>query len=262
MAAFSIEQIFIYPVKSLGGMAIPEAEITASGSLVGDREWIVTRPDGRLLWQGDIPRMTLLSARLEGGALILRGHDGSSGPKPRDASAPHVTVQQDGHHLSGMDQGDQVANWLTDQLGSACRLVRVGVEAHRWAGLNPIHVVSTVSLSALNSRLAELGEAAVEMERFRPNIVLAGTHAAFTEEVTAQLQFGDASLSLREPCVRCELPNISLKDATRGKQPLKLIGNMSRVRPAARPASFGTYCTAQGKSLRLGMSTRCTNGSP
>lgn len=262
MAAFNIEQIFIYPVKSLGGMAIPEARISESGSLVGDREWIVTTPDGRLLWQGDIPRMTLLSARLEGGSLILRGHDGSSGPKPMDVLGPYATVQQEGYHLSGVDQGDQVADWLTDQLGSSCRLVRVGIEAHRWAGLNPIHVVSTVSLTALNARLAAIGEAAVEMERFRPNVVLSGTHAAFAEEIAAELQFGEASLSLREPCVRCELPNISLKDATRGRQPLKLIGNMSRGRPAARPASFGTYCTAHGNSLRVGMSTRDANGSP
>jgi uncharacterized protein len=69
------------------------------------------------------------------------------------------------------------------------------------------------------------------------------------------LQFDDASLTLQEPCVRCELPNISLKDGSRGKQPLKLLGRMSRERPTARPASFGTYCTAHGKSLRLGMST-------
>ncbi|SDH11217.1 MOSC domain-containing protein [Pelagibacterium luteolum] len=256
MTTFSIQDIFIYPVKSLGGMAIDEAEITSSGSLVGDREWVVTRPDGSALWQGDIPRMTLLSARLEGADLVLRGHDGSVRTQPRDAIGPHVTVQQEGYYLSGVDQGDAVAEWLTEQLGAECRLARVGREAHQWGGLYPIHVVSSVSLSALNLRLAALGEASVEVERFRPNIVLAGTHAAFAEEEVTQLQFDGASLSLREPCVRCELPNISTKDGTRGKQPLKLLGRMSRERPAARPASFGTYCTAHGTYLRVGMSVR------
>jgi uncharacterized protein YcbX len=262
MTTFTIDQIYIYPVKSLGGMATAEARITESGSLQGDREWIVTRPDGNLLWQGDIPRMALLSARLEGGDLILKGHDASVAPMPRDVPGPPVMVQQDGYCLSGMDQGDAVANWLLGQLGSACRLVRVGREAHHWGGLNPIHVVSSVSLSALNTRLVALGEPAVEVERFRPNIVLSGTHTAFAEEMEAQLAFGDTSLSLREPCVRCELPNISLEDGTRGRQPLKLVGRMSRERPAARPASFGTYCTAHGKSLRVGMSTNVSSDLP
>ncbi len=134
-------------------------------------------------------------------------------------------------------------------------LVRVGEQAHLWAGLNPIHAVSTVSLAVLNARLAERGEAAIAVERFRPNIVLSGTHNAFAEETATEMQFDGAALALREPCVRCELPNISLKDASRGKQPLKLIGAMSRERPAARPASFGTYCTARGTSFRVGMST-------
>lgn len=255
MTTFIIESILIYPVKSLGGMAVDDAKITASGSLVGDREWVVTRPDGSALWQGDIPRMTLLSACLEGGDLVLRGHDGSVGPRPRDEIGSHVRVQQEGYQLSGMDQGDAVADWLTEQLGAACRLVRVGAQAHHWAGLNPVHVVSSVSLSALNARLNAQGQTHVEVERFRPNVVLGGTHAAFAEEMATRLQFDDASLTLQEPCVRCELPNISLKDGSRGKQPLKLLGRMSRERPTARPASFGTYCTAHGKSLRVGMST-------
>ena len=254
MTSFRIDQIFIYPVKSLAGMAVAAAEITSSGSLRGDREWIVTRPDGSLLWQGDIPRMALLSARLDGGRLVLRGHDGLPGPQPGDASDTPVMVEQDGYRLAGIDQGEAVAYWLTEQLASPCRLVRVGEEAHRWAGLNPIHAVSTVSLAALNARLAEQGDAAIAVERFRPNLVLSGAHPAFAEEAAGELLFEEASLRLREPCIRCELPNISLKDASRGKQPLKLIGAMSRERPAARPASFGTYCTAHGRSLRVGMS--------
>jgi len=233
-------------------MAVSEARITASGSLEGDREWIVTRPDGSLIWQGDIPSMTLLSARLEGTSLVLQGHDGTLGPRPADASR-RTAVKQDGYTLSGFDQGDAVADWLSAQLRAPCRLVRTGKEAHRWGGLNPIHAVSLVSLSALNARLTERGEQPVEVERFRPNVVLSGTRAAFAEEAAECLRFDHVSLELREPCVRCELPNISRKDASRGKQPFKLIGAMSRERPSARPASFGTYCTAKGSILRIGM---------
>jgi uncharacterized protein len=256
MTKFRIDQLLIYPVRSLGGMSVSHTQITAGGSLVGDREWVVVRPDGSLIWQGDIPRMTLLSARLDNGALILIGHDGQIGPDAKDDPDGQTTVTQDGFTLAGVDQGGEVADWLSDQLGTRCRLVRIGEEAHRWGGLNPIHAISLASLSALNTRLVEHGHQTVEAERFRPNVILSGSHAAFAEEFETELNFGEASLTIREPCVRCELPNISRENADRGKQPLKMIGAMSKARPAARPASFGMYCAARGPVLRVGMSTQ------
>ena len=45
----------------------------------------------------------------------------------------------------------------------------------------------------------------------------------------------------------------SLIDASRGKQPLKLIGRLSRERPNTALAAFGTYCRAEGTILRAGM---------
>lgn len=255
MAEFVIERILIYPVRSLGGMTMTQAEITPAGSLLGDREWVVVRPDGSLLWQGDIPRMTLLSASLVDGELAVRGHDGAFGPGTKDTMGGITMVRQDGYFVPGIDQGDAIALWLSEQLEEPCRLVRTGAEAHRWGGLNPIHAVSLISLAALNARLLDEGQAAVEAERFRPNVVLSGRHGAFDEERVESIQFEGASLLLREPCVRCELPNISRVDASRGKQPLKLIGAMSRNRPSARPASFGTYCAARGEVLRSGMAS-------
>ncbi|MBJ3787074.1 MOSC N-terminal beta barrel domain-containing protein [Devosia sediminis] len=49
MAKFRIDQLQIYPVRSIGGMSVPRAQITPAGSLAGDREWVVVRPDGSLI---------------------------------------------------------------------------------------------------------------------------------------------------------------------------------------------------------------------
>lgn len=255
MPAFRIEGLLIYPVRSLGGMRVSSGQITTSGSLHGDREWIVVRPDGSLLWQGDIPRITLLSARLDYGELVLSGPNGDIAPRAEDVPEGHTIITQDGFRLVGMDQGAEIANWLSDQLGTRCRLIRLGNEAHRWGGLNPIHAISLVSLAALNTRLAEQGHEPVEAERFRPNVILSGSHQAFDEELVSEIAFSGVSLMAPEPCVRCELPNISRRDASRSKQPLKMIGAMSRDRSAARPASFGIYCTANGQSLSVGMTS-------
>jgi hypothetical protein len=80
-----------------------------------------------------------------------------------------------------------------------------------------------------------------------------GPADAWFEESNSVLDFGGARLRLREPCQRCEMPNISLLDASRGTQPLKRIGQLARHRPAAAPASFGVYCAAEGDALRVGM---------
>lgn len=257
MQSFDIAQLWIYPVKSLGGMTVERAQVTASGSFSGDREWIVSRPDGQMLWQGDIPAMTLLSARIaDDGRLVLHG------PRPGDAMvvAPTdgtpATVLQYGYRLSGTDQGDAVASWLSEHLSTDCRLVHVGSAAHGWGGLNPLHAISLVSLAVLNARLGTQQQAPVEPERFRPNIALTGQHEPFAEETIGALEFPGARLLLREPCTRCELPNINRVDASRGKQPLKLIGAMSKERSSTRPAAFGIYSRAEGGDLRLGQVAR------
>lgn len=254
MPGFSIAQLWIYPVKSLGGVAVGSASITAAGSLAGDREWIVARPDGQMLWQGDIARMTLLSARLDDTSLTVDAPDGSTLAIPRDHGGTPTTITQYGYGVPGVDAGDAAAQWLGAQLEAECRLVRIGNEAHRWGGLNPVHAISLQSLLALNERLLEQGHTTVEAERFRPNVILGGDHGAFAEEAVSGMNFDGAELTMREPCVRCELPNISRVDASRSKQPLKLIGGMAKGRPTARPASFGIYASARGPALSVGMS--------
>lgn len=252
MPQFSIARLYIYPVKSLGGMAVDAASITPAGSLAGDREWIVALPDGQMLWQGNIPRMTLLSAVLDAETLTLSAPGGSRFALERTHGGAATEIRQYGYALPGIDAGEDAAQWLSAQLGQDCRLVRIGAEAHRWGGLNPVHAVSVHSLLALNERLLEQGDEAVEAERFRPNVVLSGDHDAFAEEAVETIALDDAALVLREPCVRCELPNISRVDASRSKQPLKLIGGMAKGRLTAKPASFGIYATARGDMLRTG----------
>lgn len=256
MAQFSIAALWIYPVKSLGGMPLDTVMITEAGSLAGDREWIVVRPDGRMLWQGDIPGMTLLTARIVADQLILTAPGGASLALPYADAGPAQSILQYGYTIDGVDAGNDAAAWLSDHLQAACRLVRIGPEAHRWAGLNPVHALSLNSLRVLNERLAEQGDQPVEAERFRPNVILGGDHAAFAEEAVPQIMFPDAQLMLREPCIRCELPNISRRDANRSRQPLKLIGSMAKSRPTAKPASFGIYAIASGAELRVGMNSQ------
>jgi uncharacterized protein YcbX len=51
-----VEQIWIYPVRSLAGSAVTEVEVTAGG-LAGDRAWTVMGDDGSVLRAKDAPEM-------------------------------------------------------------------------------------------------------------------------------------------------------------------------------------------------------------
>lgn len=255
MPTIFIRELWIYPVKSLGGVRVDEARITSAGSLALDREWIVVDAQGKMVWQGDIARMTLVRVSLDHRALTLSlaGHPPLELHRDHEGSATELTMYK--QVLAGIDAGEAAAAWLTAALGQPLRLVRIGAAAHRWTGLNPLHVVSDASISALNEALLEQGDEGITAMRFRPNVILGSddVSVAYAEESNLVLNFGDARIALREPCVRCELPNISLEDASLGKQPLKLIGRLSKDRPAARPASFGIYCRAEGTALRAGM---------
>lgn len=247
--AIVVKEIWIYPIKSLGGIRLERSPITAAGSLALDREWVVVDPEGKKLFQGDLPRMALSRCRLDDlritvtmpgmpPLVVERAHDGPA----RDISMYKQV-------FAGIDAGDAAAAWLSAALDAPVRLVRIGAAGHGWSGFNPVHVLSTASLAALNEALAERGDAAVEIERFRPSLVLdtiGGTLPPYYEERHATIAFGDLQLRFNEPCVRCELPNISRLDASRQRQPLKLIGALSRERPAAAPASFGIYARLTG----------------
>lgn len=259
LAAFTIDSLWIYPVKSLGGQRMSRVIITEGGSFLGDREWLVVDLEGRMLWQGDLPRMTLLNADVNEGLLSIVQRDGTRITLSATHDGPELAVTQYGNSFAGIDAGDAVARWLSEFLDRPCRLVRIGHQAHRWPKLNPLHLISVHSLAVLNQRMQALGEAEIEPERLRPNVVVAGTHEAFAEETIPVLSFEGSDIRLDAPCIRCELPNIRRFDALRQRQPLKLIGAMSKERSHSKPASFGIYARATGAWLAISNAPRQEN---
>ena len=51
-----VEQIWVYPVRSLAGTAVPAADVTPAG-LAGDRAWTVVGDDERVVRAKDAPAM-------------------------------------------------------------------------------------------------------------------------------------------------------------------------------------------------------------
>ena len=284
--AARIARLCVYPVKSCAGIEVQQALLTDTG-LEWDRAWMVTDPQGHCLTQRTLPRMALVQPQLQpqDGALLLQapGQPALSVPLAPSGDRRMVHIWND--RVQALDAGDAAAAWFSTFLGQPCRLVRFDPAGRRlasadWtAGLQapfqfadafPLLVASVAGLDALNAQLATAGEAAVGMERFRPNLVLGGVDAH--EEDWLDLMHistvganadsdanadGNAAvqLLLTKPCVRCPIPDIDPASAQPGTQ----VGDaLRRYRQDARmngALTFGMNAVVRagaGRVLRVG----------
>ena len=77
-----ITDLYIYPVKSLKGIALKEAQ-TAQRGLEYDREWMITDRDYNFISQREIELMTTIETDIDSDSLIFTCLLYTS-PSPRD----------------------------------------------------------------------------------------------------------------------------------------------------------------------------------
>ncbi|RKP27060.1 MOSC domain-containing protein, partial [Syncephalis pseudoplumigaleata] len=110
-----------------------------------------------------------------------------------------------------------------------------------FADVFPCLLISEASLDDLNARL----EQPVDMRRFRPNVVVAGSHEPYAEDgwIGSYLyaKDGTAGLYVANRCVRCVMPNVDPdQGAPLGLEPLRTLQSYRRVDPASKyKACFG-----------------------
>ena len=253
--AARVEALWIYPIKSCAGVSVQAVQLTETG-LAGDRAWMVVNAQGVMVTQRDLPRMALIqpvlpasssSADLYSASWVLRAPSMADfALKPcvlspdlmSDVHPVPVAVQVWQDTVPAFDLGQAAADWLTTFLGTTLgplRLVQFDLRHRRlssdqWTqgvpALNqfsdgfPVLVASTASLDELNTRLAQQGQPAVDMRRFRPNVVLGDLMSdASMQAVSAHdedrvgtlsiaTEAGDVQLQPVKPCPRCPMPNI------------------------------------------------------
>lgn len=220
-----LARLFVYPVKSCAGVELPEAQLAETG-LDLDRAWMVVDEQGQFVSQRELPRMALIKPTLKLTEVVLRAPGMLALHLQIDTVEEAVKVRLWNDELPAFDMGDVAAQWFSDFLGRKLRLVRFDPEYRRlsntkWTGgaeaLNqfndgyPVLVTSTASLALLNEKLAAGGHAPVEMERFRPNIVLDGIEAHDEDRldlIRIATEGGEVQLRPVKPCPRCPIPNV------------------------------------------------------
>ncbi len=229
VSAARIIGLFIYPVKSCGGIAVDKARLDTAG-LEHDRRWMIVDATGTFLTQRSLPRLALIATRLGGGALELAAAGMPALRVATNPPGPVVDVRVWNDTCAAFDCGSAAADWLATVLGRPARLVRFDERCERlsdsyWTGGTsvrnafsdgfPLLLIGEASLRDLNRRLAE----PLPMNRFRPNIVVDGLDP-YDEDFVATFTRDGVQLRPVKPCTRCAITTTDQDTAARGVEPL------------------------------------------
>lgn len=257
-----LSAINIYPIKSLGGIALQEARVERRG-LQYDRRWLLVNEDGTFITQREHPRMALCSIHLkpEGLEASAPGMKPLLIPFDLENPAP-VTVKIWQSICEAVAVNEFADAWFSRFLGAPCSLVYMTDETRRavnsayaareddivsFADGYPFHLIGESSLKDLNGRLA----ATVPMNRFRPNFVITGS-SPFEEDGWRKIRIGATVFHVVKPCERCTITTIDQGTGERtGQEPLR---TLTRYRAEDNKVLFGQYLIAEREDgiLRVG----------
>jgi uncharacterized protein YcbX len=221
---------------------------------------VIEAASGLFFTQRELPRMALIRPDVANGALRLDAPEMTPLAARVAAEGPTRDVMVWRDRCPAVDQGDDVAAWLSDFLQQRCRLVRMA-DAHTrrvdpvyavreadqvgFADGYPFLLISEESLADLNGRLA----APLPMNRFRPNIVVRGG-TPYAEDRWRRIRVGAVELHLVKACARCAITTTDQQTAMVSREPL---ATLATYRRGERGVLFGQNAihTSQG-AIRVG----------
>ncbi|WP_207546389.1 MOSC domain-containing protein [Mycolicibacterium monacense] len=278
MRVGQVAAMWRYPVKSLGGEAVDEVRVGPQG-VHGDRLWAVrdvehditatarrtpklltatarycvevppdagpgrvpdveiTFPDGTVL-RSDDPAVHVKLSELVGREMRLTALPpasdtslhrlASGGPD----NSPIASMRSD----FGIAEGERLPDLSMMRIADLTLLARYSTPPGMFVDLAPVHVMTTASLATIG---AELGEDAVDVRRFRPNVLLAVDDPADglpeSHWTGGHLTVGGAVLEVTMPTIRCVIPS-------RAQPGLEVDRRITRAVAQRADRCLGSYC--------------------
>jgi len=248
-----VSQLYIYPIKSLGGIALDKAQVTDRG-FQHDRRWMLVDYNNQFISQREVHQMALFKPTLaRDGIKVAHSVKQSSYTIPFDAvknEFAEVTIWDD--TCTGQFVSDEADEWFSSMLEMPCRLVYMPDQTHRstdqrytsedsitsFSDAYPFLLIGQSSLDDLNSKLAEI----LPMNRFRPNIVFTGGEP-YEEDSMHTFTIGNITFHGVKLCARCIMTTIDQENGISGKEPLK---TLARYRLKNKKIMFGQNLSHEG----------------
>jgi uncharacterized protein len=246
MAKLQLSEIWIYPIKSLGGIRVQQAHVYEKG-LEFDRRWMLVDEQSRFITQREHPKLALFQLSITNEQLSIqhRSNDESVQFNIHSFSAHTETVTIWDDHVQAAEVDRQVSQWFSDQLKMKCRLmhfpesnIRPVDPAYALQNENvsladgyPFLIIGQASLDDLNNRLHQ----PITMQRFRPNFVFTGG-VPYEEDHWKNLYIGSNRFIGVKNCSRCVLTTVDPQTGAKGKEPLQ---TLARYRQRNNKIYFG-----------------------
>lgn len=270
-SAYTLTNIYIYPIKSCGAYEVHDWPVGPLG-LLYDRSWMVVNGNGVCLSQKRETRLCLIRPKvhLPSNNLFLQasGMDTISVPLENNAQmhTSYRVCQSKvcGDRVETVDCGDEAASWLSDFLGQPCRLIRQSPDFTRDMKKRPRGAATSTSLSLVNeAQYLMINRASVELiqklmssrqddsegdqlldtqnviSRFRANLVIAGEEP-FEEDNWPHLIIGNTRFVVAGHCGRCQMIGVDQETGTKTKEPLMSLSTYRNGK-----VTFGVYLTHQ-----------------
>lgn len=234
MADLKLSEIWIYPIKSLGGISLQQSPVFEKG-LQHDRRWMLVDESGQFMTQRIYPQMALFKLSFDGEGLRIRfgshtNHLSFSHPSTIDFMK--VTIWDDS--VLACEVSAAHSEWFSSLLGIKCKLVffpegnsrpvdpdyKINNEQVSLADAYPFLIIGQSTLDNLNEKLDE----ALPMNRFRPNLVFTGG-VPHEEDNWKNFLVGSNRFVGVKPCARCVLITVNQDTAEKGVEPLKTLSN-------------------------------------
>ena len=259
MSGISLVGLYVYPIKSAGGVALQEAHLDSRG-IEYDRRWMLVDENHKFMTQRKHPRMALISTRLSQDSLIVEAPGMPElrlSLRPEARSGIEVAVWSDAVRAAPI--GREAEGWFSEFLGTPCKLVYMPNDEVRrvdqdyaeigdqvgFADGFPFLLVSRASLDDLGSRLGWN----VPVDRFRPNLVVEGC-GPFEEDEWQALRVGGVDFRVVKPCSRC---SIVMTDQGSGKRDREVLATLATYRKAGKNILFGQNLAHDSSgTLRVG----------
>lgn len=230
MSAPTLSQINVFPVKSVGGIALSTAWVEKQG-LTFDRRFMLTFSDGSMVTARKYPQMVKVRSSLTSDGLIFsaEGH-ASLRIRYTDFKLQEAPAQVWKDNFIAYTTTDEADDWFSQVLGQRVELLYCGEQSNRvreklghnvsFADGYPLLVISEASLAELNRRSPETHS----MDQFRTNLVASGSEP-FAEDSWKRIRIGEVEFEAVKPCERCVLTTVDVeKGAFRAsKEPLNTL---------------------------------------
>lgn len=239
-AAIQVQDIFIYPIKSLKGIRLESAKVLERGFQY-DRRWMLVDRTGLFITQRTHHQMALIQVELQDKHLLVYSTINQATPiqipfNLQSESQIEVTIWDDRILVNLVDPSFD--KWFSEILGVDCQLVVMPESSERKVSSNyaingesvsfadgmPYLIIGQESLNQLNLKLAN----PVSMNRFRPNIVFSGGEG-FIEDGWKNIKIGTLDFCVVKPCARCVLITVDQETGKMSKEPLRTLASYRTI---------------------------------